>query len=105
MTERNPNEQKPTKVFESPVGQNHQDRAQLQQQLLELPRAGQGAGMGAQGSVTASGLGHFQTPPASQMGMGVTGKVRDMQEFPLEFHKSHGDSGPEHSCVKSMHLP
>lgn len=39
VTERNPNEQKPTKVFESPVTQNHQDRAQLHQQL---PGAAQG---------------------------------------------------------------
>lgn len=54
---------------------------------------------------TASGLGHFQTPPAPQMGMAVPGRVRDVQEFPLEFHKSHGDSGPEHPCVKSVHLP
>lgn len=41
VTERNPNEQKPTKVFESPVAQNHQDRAQLHQQL---PGAAQGWG-------------------------------------------------------------
>lgn len=33
VTERNPNEQKPTKVFESPVTSNHRDRAQLHQQL------------------------------------------------------------------------
>lgn len=77
---------------------------------LELPRARQGAGLGAQDAGTASGLGHFQTPRASQMRTAVPflpglQEKWNEQEFLLEFHKGHRDSGPELPCVKSMHSP
>lgn len=60
VTERNPNEQKPTKVFESPVAQNHQDRAQLQQPL----------------------------PGAAQRPGKVQGWVPGMQALPLDWDSS-----------------
>lgn len=95
VTERNPNEQKPTKVFESPVTPNHQDRAQLQQQLPGAAQGWERHRDGCQGCRLCIGTlpGHFPAGDGSAIPAWPVGKVRDVQEFLLEFHKIHGDSG------------